>query len=145
MFLAATVAGSALEEMPMTEPGPAEATERIDAMLAVLPEEQRRALQALRETIAATAPDAVEAISYQMPAFRYHGRGLVSYSAFRSHCSLFPMSGEVIDAHRDELAGFIASKGTLHFTPERPIPRDLVERIVRARMAQIDARAALRR
>lgn len=123
----------------------ATATERVDAILAALPDDQRDTLQALRETIVATAPDAVEAVSYQMPAFRYHGRGLVAYSAFRSHCSFFPMSGEVIDQHRDELAGFIASKGTLHFTPERPIPGDLVERIVRARMAQIDARPARRR
>lgn len=129
----------------MTDTGAGEATERIDAILAALPDDQRRALQTLREAIAATAPEASEVISYQMPAFRYHGRGLVSYSAFRTHCSLFPMSGEVIDAHREELGAFIASKGTLHFTPDRPIPRPLVERIVRERMAQIDAKTSRRR
>src|SRR5664279_2904125 len=56
------------------------ATAWIDATLAGLPEKQRAALQHLRETIAATAPDAVDTISYSMPAFRYHGRALVAYS-----------------------------------------------------------------
>jgi uncharacterized protein YdhG (YjbR/CyaY superfamily) len=117
----------------------------VDAMLAALPADQHAALQALRETIAATAREAEEAISYSMPAFRYHGRGLVCYSAFKGHCSLFPMSGEVLAAYRQELEGFRTAKGTLRFTPDRPIPRDLVVRIVRKRMAEIDARVPRRR
>ena len=66
------------------------ATAWIDSKLAGLPEKQRAALQNLRETIAAAAPEAVDTISYAMPAFRYHGRALVSYDAFKTHCSLFP-------------------------------------------------------
>ncbi|HYN47266.1 MAG TPA: DUF1801 domain-containing protein [Candidatus Nanopelagicales bacterium] len=119
---------------------PTTATAQIDATLAALPTDQRTALQALRRTIAAVAPEAVETISYGMPAFRYHGRALVSYAAFKAHCSLFPMSGAVVEAHRDELAGFATAKGTLRFTPQHPLPNDLVETIVRERMAQIDAR-----
>jgi uncharacterized protein YdhG (YjbR/CyaY superfamily) len=119
---------------------PATATAQIDATLAALPADQRAALQALRETIAAAAPDAEETISYSMPAFRYHGRALVSYSAFKAHCSLFPMSAALIESHRDAFADFATAKGTLRFTPEHPIPNDLVELIVRERMAQIDAR-----
>jgi uncharacterized protein YdhG (YjbR/CyaY superfamily) len=118
---------------------PTTATAQIDGTLAALPEDQRAALQALRETIAAAAPAAEETISYGMPAFRYRGRALVSYAAFRAHCSLFPMSAGLIEAHRDELAGFATAKGTLRFTPEHPLPRDLVEQIVRERKAQIDA------
>jgi uncharacterized protein YdhG (YjbR/CyaY superfamily) len=75
-----------------------------------------------------------------MPAFRYYGRALVSYSAFKAHCSLFPMSATLIEAHRDEFAGFATAKGTLRFTPEHPLPSDLVELMVRERMAQTDAR-----
>jgi uncharacterized protein YdhG (YjbR/CyaY superfamily) len=115
-------------------------TAQIEVMLAAMPVDQRAALQALRETIAGAAPAAEEAISYGMPAFRYHGRSLVSYSAFKAHCSFFPMSSELIEKHKSELAGFSTARGTLRFTPEHPIPRDLVERIVRERMAQIDAR-----
>ena len=116
------------------------ATAQIDATLAALPADQRTALQALRQTIAAAAPEAVETISYGMPAFRYHGRALVSYAAFKAHCSFFPMSAALIETHRDELAGFATAKGTLRFTPEHPLPNDLVERIVRERMAQVDER-----
>ena len=119
---------------------PTTATGRIDETLAALPAEQRAALQALRATIAAAAPEAEEAISYGLPAFRYHGRPLVSYSAFKAHCSFFPMSSALIEAHRHELAGFATAKGTLRFTPEHPLPNDLVERMVRERMAQIDGR-----
>jgi uncharacterized protein YdhG (YjbR/CyaY superfamily) len=115
------------------------ATALIDARLAALPADQRAALQALRQTIAAAAPEAEETISYGMPAFRYHGRALVSYSAFKAHCSLFPMSAALIEAHRDEFAGFATAKGTVRFTPEHPLPNDLVELIVRERMAQTDA------
>ena len=82
----------------------------------------------------------METISYGMPAFRYHGRALVSYAAFKAHCSFFPMSAALIETHRDELAGFATAKGTLRFTPEHPLPNDLVERIVRERMAQVDER-----
>lgn len=122
----------------MADPSPA--TVEIDARLAALPPEQRATLEALRATVSAIAPEAVDAISYGMPAFRYHERPLVAYGAFKTHCSLFPMSPELIERHRDELADFVTAKGTLQFTPERPLPTDLVERIVRERMAQIDAR-----
>ena len=116
------------------------AAARIDALLAGLPPAQRAAMQELRAAIAAAAPEAEEAISYSMPAFRYHGRALVSYSAFKAHCSLFPMSAELIERNPD-LARFAASKGTLHFTPEQPLPSGLVAWVVRQRMAQIDARS----
>jgi uncharacterized protein YdhG (YjbR/CyaY superfamily) len=118
----------------------ATAKTQIDAILAGLPPDQRSAMQALRETIAATAPEAEETISYAMPAFRYHHRILAYYSAFKTHCSLFPGSGAVIEAHRRELEGFVTSKGTLQFTPEHPLPTELIERIVRAKMAEIDHR-----
>jgi uncharacterized protein YdhG (YjbR/CyaY superfamily) len=119
---------------------PVAATAQIDAILAALPPDQRAALQALRRTIAAAAPEAVDTISYGMPAFRYRGRALVSYAAFKAHCSLFPMSAALIETHHDELAAFATAKGTLHFTPDHPIPDDLVTMIVRERMAQIDGR-----
>ena len=119
---------------------PAEATAEIDARLAALPADQRAALQALRETIAAAAPEAVETISYDLPAFRYHGRAFMAYLAAKRHCSLFPMGPEIIEAERDALAAFDTKKGTIRFTPDHPLPPDLVTRIVHARIAQIDAR-----
>ncbi len=114
-------------------------TERIDAMLAAATPDQRLALQALRETIAAAAPAAEETISYAMPAFRYRGRALVSYSAFKNHCSLFPMGSELIESNPERFEGFAQAKGTLHFTPEHPIPVETVRWLVRERMRMIDA------
>ena len=125
---------------PNAKPDPDAASAWIDATLAALPSDQRAALQALRQTIAAAAPEAVETISYGMPAFRYHGRALVSYSAFKEHCSLFPMSASLIASYGDDLADFATAKGTLRFTPEHRLPVSIVERIVRDRMTQIDSR-----
>jgi uncharacterized protein YdhG (YjbR/CyaY superfamily) len=134
---------TAKEDRPVTVTEPASAAAQIDAMLAGLPAAQHAALEALRATIAAAAPEAEEAISYGMPAFRYRGRGLVWYSAFKAHCSLFP-GGQMLELLRDELTEFADAKGTLRFTPEHPIPAELVTRIVRERMAQVEARNAAR-
>jgi uncharacterized protein YdhG (YjbR/CyaY superfamily) len=119
----------------MTAPG-----EQIDAMLAAAAPDQRVVLQALRETIAAAAPEAEETISYSMPAFRYRGHALMSYAAFKKHCSLFPMSAELIERHPEKFGAFATAKGTLQFTASNPIPADVVTWLVRERMAQIDAR-----
>ena len=117
----------------------AAAAPRIDAILAGLPADQRAALEAVRASVRATAPDALDAFSYGLPAFRYLGRPLVAYAAFKDHCSLYPLAPAVIDAHRDRLADFELEKGTIRFTPDHPIPAGLVADLVRARMAMIEA------
>lgn len=127
--------------MPST---PDEARVWIDGYLAGLPGDQRLALQDLRSRIAEAAPEAEEGISYGMPAFRYRGRPLVSYHAARDHCSFFPMGSEVLDHYRDELASYSMAKGTVRFGPDRPLPRDVVERIVRDRLAMIDDKVGSR-
>ncbi len=115
----------------------------IDAWLAgVADPEQRAALERLRGVIRAAAPDAEEAISYAVPAFKYRGRPLVSYAAAKDHCSFFVMSGTALEPFADELAGFSTAKGTVRFQPNQPIPDDLVARLVKARMAETDAAAA---
>ena len=115
-------------------------TTKIDAILAGLPADQRAALQHLRETIAEVAPDAVEAMSYGAPAFRYRDHPLVSYAAAKAHCAFYVMSPEVIVNHEADLKGFDTSKGTIRFTPAKPLPAKLVAKLVRARMAESDER-----
>jgi uncharacterized protein YdhG (YjbR/CyaY superfamily) len=117
---------------------PVAARDEIDAYLAGLPDDQRRALQDLREAIAAAAPEAQEAISYGAPAFKYRGRPLVCYRAARAHVSLFPMSPAVIDAHLDLLSDWSTSKGTVRFTPDHPVPSEVVTTLVKARIAELD-------
>ena len=113
----------------------------VDDYLAALPAEPRAALEQLRQTIKAAAPEATELISYQMPAFRDRGRLLVSYAAFKNHCSLFPMSMKVIEEHREELGPHYTGKGTIRFTADTPLPTALVEKLVKARIEENAARS----
>src|SRR4029077_442233 len=89
--------------------------ERVDAHLAALPDVPRRALESLRATIRAPAPEADETIAYGMPAFRINGRFLLSYAAYNRHCSLFPASQAVLEACGRELEGHVAGRGTIQF------------------------------
>ena len=116
----------------------------VDRYLRKVPPEARSALERLRETVKAAAPDATEAISYQMPTFKYKGRGLVGYAAFKDHCSLFPYSNSVFDTFAKELAPRRASKGTIHFTPEKPLSVSLIKKLVKARMKEIEAKEKAR-
>lgn len=118
----------------------AKTPQTVDEYLAALPSGQRAVLEKLRKQIHTAAPTATEAISYQMPAFRYGGRGLVSYAAFKDHYSLFPMSLQVMAGNELELRRFVSGKGTIRFTAGEPLPAALVRRIVKARMAEIDAK-----
>jgi uncharacterized protein YdhG (YjbR/CyaY superfamily) len=110
----------------------------VDAYLAALPADQREALQRLRSQITRLVPDAVETISYGMPAFKLGGRFLVSYAAWKAHCSLYPLTDTFIRSHTDELRGFRRTKGSVHFTPGHPLPEDVVRELVLARRADLE-------
>ena len=107
----------------------------IDEYLLTLPDEVRITLEKLRQTIRQAAPDAEEVISYQMPAFKYHGM-LVYFAAFKNHCSFFPGNAGLLETMKDELKDFKTSKGTLQFTVEKPLPVPLVKKIVKARVKE---------
>jgi uncharacterized protein YdhG (YjbR/CyaY superfamily) len=112
----------------------------VDTYLAALPAERRAAIEALRATVRAAAPDATEVIAYQMPALRLDGRFLVSYASFARHLSLFPASEGVRAALGDELTPYLAGRGTIRFPADQPLPLDLVRRVVEARLAEEAAR-----
>ena len=101
--------------------------------LSRVPDPQREMLEKLRRTIKSIVPDAVEVISYQIPTFRLNGRMLVSYAAFKHHCSFFPGAGP-IEMHANDLKSFQTSKGTIQFTPERPLSTTLVKKLVKTRI-----------
>jgi uncharacterized protein YdhG (YjbR/CyaY superfamily) len=113
----------------------------VDEYMATLADDRRDAMETLRRTIRAVAPQATEVISYKMPAFKTHGRFLVSYDAYKRHYSLFPASDAVVRALGDAIAPFLAGRGTIRFPADRPIPTDLVARIVEIRVAENDAAA----
>lgn len=108
----------------------------VEEYLSAVPEPFRAALQSLRAVIRDAAPDATEHISYGMPSYK-QGRPLVSFAAFTHHCSLFGMSGDLFDDLESDLRGWRTSKGTVQFTPDRPLPEALVRRIIAARLAEI--------
>jgi uncharacterized protein YdhG (YjbR/CyaY superfamily) len=108
----------------------------IDEYLAPLPAAKRAALETLRRTIQKAAPKASEAISYGMPAFRLNGRALVYFGAAAKHCSFYPGSATLVESMREALSEYSTSKGTIRFTPEKPLPATLVRRIVKARIAE---------
>jgi uncharacterized protein YdhG (YjbR/CyaY superfamily) len=113
----------------------------VEDYLAGLPPEQRDLLQHVREVIRRVIPDAEEAISYGMPAFRREGRFFVSYAGWKGHCSIYPLTAAFQAEHAAELDGFGRTKGSLHFTPERPLPDHLIEALVRDEVARAASKA----
>jgi uncharacterized protein YdhG (YjbR/CyaY superfamily) len=103
--------------------------------LARVPDAKRRALQELRKEIKAAAPKAEECMSYGIPGFRLNGKLLVSYGATAKHCAFYP--GSIVRQFAKELKGYDTSgKGTIRFSPDKPLAAALVRKIVRARIAQ---------
>src|SRR6476646_9157003 len=112
----------------------------VDAYVTALPDDRRAAVEELRRTIRAAAPEAIESIAYDMPAFRLNDAFLVSYAAFKNHYSLFPASGAVVAALGDEIRPYLVGEGTIRFPTKAPIPADLVTRVVRIRLDELTAR-----
>jgi uncharacterized protein YdhG (YjbR/CyaY superfamily) len=111
------------------------APRNIDEYLERVPEPARSTLSKIRAVIRSVAPpEATEAISYGMPAFKYKGM-LVWFAAFSKHCSLFPTAA-VIEAFKKDLKSFTISKGTIQFPLDKPLPAALVKKLVKARIAQ---------
>ena len=113
----------------------------VEEYLSALPEESRAALENLRKTIKAAAPEATETIAYLMPAFRDRGRFLLSYAAFKDHCSLFPASQAVMEALGEELKPYVSGKATIRFRADKRLPAALVKRIVQVRIEENAARS----
>lgn len=110
----------------------------IDEYLAALPPDRRAAIEAIRAAVRSAAPDAVETIAYQMPAFRTRaGKFLVSFAAYKRHVSLFPASQSVMAALGAELAPFVAHKATIQFPANQPIPLELVRRVMEIRVVEL--------
>jgi uncharacterized protein YdhG (YjbR/CyaY superfamily) len=109
----------------------------MDEYLARLSPAERAALEGVRAVVRDVAPDAEEGRSYGMPAFMLAGRPLLGFRAAKRHLSLFPFSPAAIEAVADRLAGFDTAKGTVRFTPDRPVPDEVVADLVRARMVEL--------
>ena len=109
---------------------------KVDKYLSRVPEPARSTLEKVRATIRSIVPPATtEVISYGMPAFK-HKRVLVWYAAFSDHCSLFP-TPSVIEALKGDLKAYRLSKGTIQFPVDKPLPMNLLRKLVKARLADV--------
>ena len=106
----------------------------IDDYIASFPEDVQELLKQVRETILAEAPEATETIKYRMPTYVLHGN-LVHFAGYKKHIGFYPGSAGIV-AFKDEFAGLKWAKGSVQFPLHRPIPFDLIARIVRFRVAQ---------
>jgi len=110
----------------------------IDDLLAPLPAAEKAELQRVRALIHTTVPGAKEVMTYGMPGFKYKGKYLISFGAFKDHLSLFP-GAEAIQKLSSELGGYATSKGTVQFTIDHPIPDALIAAMLTMNVARIDA------
>ena len=107
----------------------------VDDYLAALSADKRGVLEELRQTILAAAPNAVECISYNIPAVRLNGKLLVAYGAAANHCAFYP-GAHPLEVHKEQLAAYETAKGTIRFQADRPLPAALVRQLVQTRIAQ---------
>ncbi len=113
----------------------------VDAYIAALPPAFATALTQLRAQLRALLPDHIECMSYAMPGFRAPGKKgkmVAGYAAFTHHCGLYPHSGNIVPLI--DCTPFKTSKSGVLFTPDQPLPPALIERIVRARQAELNRR-----
>ena len=118
----------------------------IDEYLARAKPGQRAVLEKLRKTIHAVAPNVEESISYGLAGFKLNGRPLVYFGAWANHCAFYPASSALAKKFQDQLKNFETSKGTIRFSPDKPLPTALVRKLVEARIEENsgnDARSKL--
>ena len=112
---------------------------RVDAYLDGLPQDQQRVLRRLRDDVARLAPEAVETISYGMPAFKLDGHFLLSYAGWKRHCSVYPIDDALLERHARTIEGYPRTEGSLHFSEADPLPDALVRDLVTSRVREVNA------
>ncbi|MGH9846896.1 MAG: iron chaperone [Blastocatellia bacterium] len=110
------------------------APQNMDEYIAGFPANVQKILEKIRKTIRKAAPDAEEAISYQIPAFKLKGN-LIFFAAYKNHIGLYP-APRGSEEFKEELAGYEGGKGTVQFPLDKPIPYDLIGRITKFRVKQ---------
>ncbi len=121
--------------MPEKSTKPVWIAKTVDEYIVHAPIQFRGILSDLRAAIRAAAPQAQELISYRIPTYKLNS-SLVHFAAFKDHCSLITVSKNPLQLYREELKPFKISGTTIHFTPQKPLPPELVKKIVLARVEE---------
>jgi uncharacterized protein YdhG (YjbR/CyaY superfamily) len=114
----------------------------IDEYIALFPEDVQKIMQKIRQIIHEVAPEAKEAISYQMPAFKLNGN-LVYFAGFKSHIGFYPTPSGT-ETFQKELSPYKSGKGSVRFPLDQPIPYDLIKKIVLFRVKENLAKKKLK-
>jgi len=117
--------------------------ETVDQYIAAFPADVKKRMQQLRKTIKAAAPKAEEVISYQMPGYKYFGM-LVYFAAYKNHIGFYPGAGGVLEFYK-ELSSFKSAKGSVQFPHDRPIPFEIISKIVKFRVKQNEEKGSLKK
>ena len=117
--------------------------ETVDQYIAAFPADVKKRMQQLRKTIKAGAPNADELISYQMPGYKYFGM-LVYFAAYKNHIGFYPGAGGLLEFYK-ELSSFKSAKGSVQFPHDRPIPYDMISKIVKFRVKQNEEKFSLKK
>jgi uncharacterized protein YdhG (YjbR/CyaY superfamily) len=116
----------------------ADKSREVDAYIAAFPAATRRILERVRTTIRKTVPDAVEVISYKIPAYKLHGKALMYFAGWERHYAIYPVGVRAVAAaFESELARYELGKGTIRFPLDEPVPVKLIERIAAFRAAEL--------
>jgi uncharacterized protein YdhG (YjbR/CyaY superfamily) len=110
----------------------------VEAYIASFPESVQPALRMVREAIRGAAPEATESISYQIAAYKFHGKPVTYFGGWKHHIGLYPLPGGD-DDFRAELSTYKCSKGTVKFMLADPIPTDFIARLVTHRLSELGA------
>jgi|SRR6185437_11620641 len=121
----------------------------VDEYIGAQPEAARDVLRRVRNAIRRALPEAEEAISYQMPAYKIDSGVVLYFAGWARHYSLYPVSAQLVAEFGDELAPYEVSKGTIRFPLSQPVPVKLIERIAKFRIKEAaqrsQAKAAVQR
>ena len=111
--------------------------QQVETYLKGIGNDQRATLQKIRESIASIVPDAAEGLSYQLPAFFLGEKPIAGYGASKKHCAYYPMSGSITAALAEDLSDYETSKGAVKFTSDKPLPKSLIKKLLKARITEI--------
>jgi uncharacterized protein YdhG (YjbR/CyaY superfamily) len=107
----------------------------VDEYIATQPEAMRERLEAIRQLIRNEVPEAEEVISYNMPAYKYHGM-LVGFAGWKKHCGFYPWNGHTITEFAKELEGYTTSSGAIQLPNDQPLPKALLKKIIKTRIKE---------
>lgn len=110
---------------------------KVTAYINAQPEPQRSTLLAVRKTILQIEPKLEQVIAWKAPFFKFNGKYVAGMCAFKKHITFFPHGTAVMEVHKEELEGYVTSKSSFQFAIDKPLPKSLLTKLIKARLKEI--------